>query len=89
MLKLGSWEYEAIRKQFVDDRRTNKEHQLWKPLWNGVSPSMWGSDEWYVYLEEKGGRDMLKQYPPQRRLKRKHHWRTSFDSSNWIGRVYR
>jgi len=65
MLKLGSWEYEAIRKQFVDDRRTNKEHQLWKPLWNGVSPSMWGSDEWYVYLEENGGREMLKQYHPE------------------------
>ena len=30
-----------------------------------VSPSMWGSDEWYVYLEEKGGRDMLKQYHPE------------------------
>jgi len=65
MLKLGSWEYETIRRQFVDDRRLNKEHQLWKPLWNGVSPSMWDSDEWYVYLEEKGSGDMLKQYHPE------------------------
>lgn len=65
MLKLGSWEYETIRREFVDYRRLNKEHQLWKPLWNGVSPSMWESDEWYDYLLELGGEDMLKKYHPE------------------------
>ena len=65
MLKLGSWEYETIRREFVDYRRLNKEHQLWKPLWNGVSPSMWESDEWYDYLLERGGEDMLKKYHPE------------------------
>jgi|TARA_R110000744_G_scaffold86535_13_gene169124 hypothetical protein len=65
MLKLGSWEYEATRKDFVEHRRLNKEHRFWKHLWNGVSPSMWESDEWYQYLEERGGRDMLLQYHPE------------------------
>jgi len=64
MLELGSWEYEKTRKQFVDDRRLNKEHSEWRKLWNGVSPGMWDSDEWYDYLESKLGRDVLAEYHP-------------------------
>ena len=64
MLQLGSWEYEQTRKQFVDDRRTNKEHPEWRKLWNGVSPSMWDSQEWYDYLEAKLGREVLSEYHP-------------------------
>jgi hypothetical protein len=67
MDKLGSWEYEALRKQYVDDRRKNEEHPLWKPFWNGVSPSMWDENEWYDYLADRGGEDMLKQYHPEAR----------------------
>lgn len=67
MDKLGSWEYEALRKQYVDDRRKNEEHPLWKPFWNGVSPSMWDEGEWYDYLADRGGEDMLKQYHPEAR----------------------
>ena len=62
---LGSWDYEKTRRQFVDDRRTNKDHPDWKQHWNGVSPSMWGSEEWYKYLEEKLGQEVLSEYHPE------------------------
>jgi len=50
MLDLKSYEYENLRKQFVDDRRLNKDHPLQRPLWNGVSPNMWEDKEWYDYM---------------------------------------
>lgn len=50
MLELKSWEYELLRKQYVEERRTNKSHPLWRPLWNGVSPGMWEDQEWYDYM---------------------------------------
>ena len=65
MLELGSYEYEDCRYNFVESRRLNKEHPLWKHLWNGVSESMWDSQEWYDYLEEKLGRDQLLKYHPE------------------------
>lgn len=65
MMKLGSWEYEHLRRAFVDDRRKNENHELWRPYWNGVSPSMWETKEWYNYLEENGGIDMVKEYHPE------------------------
>ena len=64
MDKLGSFEYEALRRQFVDDRRLNEKHELWRPYWNGVSPSMWDTEEWYIYLEKNGGIEMRQQYHP-------------------------
>ena len=30
----------------------NKAHPLQRPLWNGVSPGMWESQEWYDYLHD-------------------------------------
>ena len=65
MDKLGSWEYEKLRRQFVDDRKVNQSHELWRPFWNGVSPSMWDQQEWYDYLEERGGREMVEKYHPE------------------------
>lgn len=65
MDELGSWEYESLRRQFVDDRRKNEEHELWRPFWNGVSPGMWTTQEWYNYLEEKGGKEMVEEYHPE------------------------
>jgi hypothetical protein len=50
MLDLKSWDYELLRKQYVEERRTNKEHKYWRPLWNGVSPSMWDEQEWIDYM---------------------------------------
>jgi hypothetical protein len=72
MLELGSKEYEDCRYDFVEQRRLNKEHpgQLYEDgtqrhLWNGVSPSMWDSEEWYEYLESKLGRETLMKYHPE------------------------
>jgi hypothetical protein len=60
MLELGSKAYEDCRYQFVEDRRGNKEHPEWRPLWNGVSASMWDTQEWYDYLKRKPeGNDWL------------------------------
>jgi hypothetical protein len=52
MLELKSWEYEQLRRQYVDDRRMNKDHPLWRSLWNGISPHMWEEEEWLEYLEK-------------------------------------
>lgn len=52
MVDLKSWEYEMLRKQFVEERRTNKDHKLQRPLWNGVSPGMWDDQEWYDYMKK-------------------------------------
>lgn len=65
MDKLGSWEYEHLRRAYVDSRRLNEEHPLWRPYWNGVSPGMWDEDEWYTYLEKNGGQDMVQEYHPE------------------------
>jgi hypothetical protein len=51
MLELKSWEYENLRKQFVDERRLDKSHKFQRPLWNGVSPGMWEDQEWYDYMK--------------------------------------
>jgi hypothetical protein len=65
MLELGSYEYENLRYEFVESRRKNQEHELWRPLWNGVSAGMWESKEWYGYLESNGGLEMLNNYHPE------------------------
>lgn len=64
MGELGSFEYETLRRNFVDERRKNKNHILWRPLWNGVSPLMWDGQEWYDYVREHGGVEMLSKYHP-------------------------
>jgi hypothetical protein len=65
MLELGSWEYELTRKNYVDDRRKNKDHPLQRELWNGISEKMWQETEWYDYLESKLGKDQLYKYHPE------------------------
>ena len=65
MLELGTKAYEDTRKSFVEDRRRNKEHPEQRPLWNGVSPGMWDSEEWYEYCENKLGKETLIKYHPE------------------------
>ena len=65
MLKLGSWEYEHLRRAYVDARRKNEEHPLWRPYWNGVSPDMWDQAEWYEWLEDQAGPSMVREYHPE------------------------
>lgn len=66
MLELGSHEYEEHRYKFVETRRLNPEHPDQRKLWNGVSPGMWDTQEWFEYLKENGGEEMLNQYHPQK-----------------------
>ena len=65
MENLGTWDYEQCRKNYVDSRRLNKEHTLWREYWNGVSPNMWAEQEWFDYLTSKMGSDILEQYHPE------------------------
>jgi len=63
MLKLGSWDYEHLRRAYIDSRRKNEEHELWRPYWNGVSPGCLSDEdeEWYHYLLKHGGEEMMKE----------------------------
>lgn len=65
MLKLGSWEYEHARRAYVDSRRKNEDHPLWRPYWNGVSPGMWSEKEWYNYLTNVMGEGTVMEYHPE------------------------
>jgi hypothetical protein len=52
MVELESWDYENLRKQYIDDRRLDINHPLQRTLWNGVSPGMWKQQEWYDYMDK-------------------------------------
>jgi len=65
MLNLGEKVYEDCRHNFIEERRLNKDHPLWKPMWNGVSPGWYKSEEWYEYVEKNLGYDMLLKYHPE------------------------
>jgi hypothetical protein len=65
MLELGTHEYEDARYRYVESRRLNKEHPMWKKLWNGVSPGMWDDAEWYDFLRKQPNGDaMVAKYHP-------------------------
>ena len=51
MVDLQSWDYEQLRKQYIEERRLNKDHKLQRPLWNGVSAGMWDDQEWFDYMK--------------------------------------
>jgi hypothetical protein len=57
MVDLGPWDYEQLRKKYVEDRRHNKEHKYARPLWNGVSPGMWDEAEWFDYMKANNMKD--------------------------------
>ena len=61
----GVKEYEDLRKQFIESRRLNNKHPLWRPLWNGVSPAWDSSQEWYDYIREHGKEEWLSAYHPE------------------------
>ena len=64
MLLLGSKDYEDTRREYVDSRRLNKEHPMWRNLWNGISSGMWDEEEWYTFLSGKLGVDTVNEYHP-------------------------
>jgi len=55
LLEAGVKEYEDARYQFIEERRNNKSHPLWRERWNGVSPSWDSSEEWFNWLKNKYG----------------------------------
>jgi len=57
MVDLKSWDYEQLRKRYIDERRMNKSHKYYRPLWNGVSPDMWNEQEWYDYMKANNMED--------------------------------
>ena len=57
MVELKSFFYEHLRKQYIDERRLNKDHKLQRPLWNGVSAGMWEEQEWYDYMKAHNLKD--------------------------------
>jgi hypothetical protein len=65
MKNLGSYEYEALRRQYVLGRSRNTEHPLHRRRWNGVSPGMWDDQEWYDHLEKNMGKEAVMQYHPE------------------------
>jgi hypothetical protein len=75
MLNGGAKEYEELRYEFVESRRTNPDHPLQRLRWNGISPDMWADKpletdyaearEWYDFLKKhKNGNKYLNDYHP-------------------------
>jgi hypothetical protein len=65
MLECSAKKYEDLRSEFIDHRKSNKQHKEWREHWNGVSPNMYTSDEWYDYIRLRYGDDFLKEYHPE------------------------
>lgn len=61
MLGLGTKEYETYRFNFVESRKNNKDHPLWRNGWNGISPGMWADreDTGSMYSEASDWREYL------------------------------
>jgi hypothetical protein len=57
MTDLKAWDYEQLRKQYIEERRANRDHKYYRPLWNGVSPSMWEEEEWHDYMKKHNMQD--------------------------------
>jgi hypothetical protein len=64
MLELGSYDYERCREDFVESRRLDPTHPAQRYKWNGITPGMWESPEWYQYCQEHLGREVLLKYHP-------------------------
>lgn len=65
MFQCSIKKYEDLRKNFVDFRKNNTKHAEWREHWNGISPSMFSSEEWYNYVVAIEGEDFLRTYHPE------------------------
>lgn len=56
MLECGTKKYEDARRNFVYMRRDDPNHPGHKGRngWNGISPGMWDTEEWGLYLKNNG-----------------------------------
>lgn len=67
MLELGSYEYEKCREDFIESRRLDPTHPEQRYKWNGISPGLWTSSEWYEYCSKTLGEEVLYKYHPEAR----------------------
>lgn len=65
MLDGGSYEYESLRKKFVEFNRTDEKDPNWRPMYNGVFPDMWSSEKWKNFLLTEGNQEMIDKYHPE------------------------
>lgn len=65
MLEGGSYEYETLRKEFVEFNKTDETDPNWRPMYNGVFPDMWNSEKWHEYLKNYGTEEMIQKYHPE------------------------
>lgn len=59
MLNCESKLIEDLRYKFIESRRTNTEHPLWRERWNGVSEGCFFSEEWIEFLLAHGMNDYV------------------------------
>jgi len=65
-LETGDFDYEHYRNAFVESRRLNQQHPMWRPLWNGVSEAMFEKQEWYDFLAaHPRGAEWATKYHPE------------------------
>lgn len=85
MLKLGTYEYENTRREFIESRRLNKKHPEQRDRWNGISPGCFCDNqkddpslarEWYDWLKSQPEGDKW--------LSKYHPWLKSFYENNGI-----
>jgi len=57
MLELKSYDYECLRRKYIEDRKADPNNPHQRPMWNGISPGMWYEREWYDYLHAHGMKD--------------------------------
>jgi hypothetical protein len=62
MLELGSKAYEDLRYAFVEYRRKNVHHELYRDGWNGVSSGMFDSDEFKDFLLKHDRADLWQKH---------------------------
>jgi len=62
MLELGSKDYEDLRYAYVELRRKNVHHPLYRDGWNGVSAGMFDGEEFKGYLFDQFRMDLWKKY---------------------------
>lgn len=67
MILGGTKDYEDTRRDYVESCRANTSHSHYRPLFNGVWPGMWNSQEWKEFLLAKGdlGKKWINQYHPE------------------------
>ncbi|AGS81014.1 putative SNF2 DNA repair protein [Caulobacter phage Cr30] len=65
LIGTGSYEYNQVKFQYVEERKKDPILSEGRNLFNGVTPGMFTEQAWYDYLESKLGKDVVLQYHPE------------------------